>query len=113
MCCSPSSWLVQEYHERTAARREISVGLTLNLNAQKMVLLTEVLHSELALQGSNDGLQQSGRGVSEHDVVDVQQQICHIGATTVDEHGRVGFGQQTPRSEGGRQSGCTKRMEPA
>src|SRR6185312_12968450 len=50
----------------------------LNSDAQEMVELTKILHSELLLQRGDDTLKQLLTGGCEHNVIDIEQQICRL-----------------------------------
>ena len=56
----------------------------LNSDAQEVVELTEILHSELLLQ-RDDTLKQLLTGGYEHNVINIEQQICSLSPTAVDE----------------------------
>src|SRR6185295_1760174 len=50
----------------------------LNSDAQEVVELTEILHSKLLLQRGDDTLKQLLTEGCEHNVIDIEQQICSL-----------------------------------
>ena len=70
----------------------------LNSDAQEVVELTQILHSKLLLQ-RDDTLKQLLTGGCEHIVIDIEQQICSLILTAVDEERRVGFGLGEPQCQ--------------
>src|SRR6185369_9666786 len=64
----------------------------LNSDAQEVVELTQILHSKLLLQRGDDTLKQLLTGGCEHNVIDIEQQICSLIPTAVNEERRVGLG---------------------
>src|SRR6185437_14866762 len=71
----------------------------LNSDAQEVVKLTEILHSELLLHRGDDTLKQLLTGSCEHNVIDIEQQICSLIPTAVDEERRVGLGLGEPQCQ--------------
>ena len=57
----------------------------LNSDAQEVVELTKILQSELLLRRGDDALKQLLTGGREHNVIDIEQQICSLSPTAVDE----------------------------
>ena len=57
----------------------------LNSDAQEVVELTQILHNKLLLQIGDDTLKQLLTGGCEHNVIDIEQQICSLIPTAVDE----------------------------
>src|SRR6185436_9739766 len=51
--------------------------------------LTKILHSKLLLQRGDDALKQLLAGGCEHNVIDIEQQICSLIPMAVDEERRV------------------------
>jgi hypothetical protein len=52
----------------------------------------EVLHRKLLLEAGDDATQEPRGGGCEHDVVDVEEEVCSIRTATEDEQGRVQLG---------------------
>src|SRR6185295_6664449 len=71
----------------------------LNSDAQEVMELTKILHSELLLQRGDDTLKQLLTGGCEHNVIHIEQQICSLIHTTVDEERRVRLGIGEPQSQ--------------
>ena len=53
--------------------------------AEKEVQGTKILHGESAVKTLDDGLKEHSRGGCKHNVINVEEQISHVGATTHDE----------------------------
>ena len=86
----------------------------LNSDAQEVVELTKILHSKLLLQGGDDALKQLLTGGCEHNIIDIEQQICSLIPTAVDEERRVRLGIGEPQSQQDREeTESTKPEEPA
>src|SRR6185436_19237490 len=75
----------------------------LNSDTQEVVELTKILHSELLLQRGDDTLKQLLTGSCEHNVIDIEQQICSLIPTAVDEERcvRLGLGEPQCQQERG------------
>jgi hypothetical protein len=75
----------------------------LNNDAQEVVELTKILRSELLLQRGADTLKQLLTGGCEHNVIDIEQHICSLIPTAVDEerHVRLGLGEPQCQQERG------------
>src|SRR6185295_5815316 len=71
----------------------------LNSDAQEVVELTKILHSELLLQREDCTLKQLRTGGGEHNVIDIEQQICSLISTAVDEERRVRLGLGEPQCQ--------------
>ena len=71
----------------------------LNSDAKEVVELTKILHSKLLLQRGDDVLKQLLTGGCEHNVIDIEQQICSLVPTTVDEERRVRLGLGEPQCQ--------------
>ena len=71
----------------------------LNSDAQEVVELTQILHSKLLLQRGDDTLKHLLTGGGEHNVIDIEQQICSLIPTAVNEERRVGLGLGEPQCQ--------------
>jgi hypothetical protein len=71
---------------------EETLRLTLGGDAEEVVKRPLVLHRELPLKGVDRALEKVGDGCREHNVVDVEQELDGVVATSVDEQGRVRLG---------------------
>jgi hypothetical protein len=60
-----------------------AVGPTDHLNAEEVVQRPQVLEGELITKTSRHSLKELGGGGREDDVVDVEQQICSVGALMI------------------------------
>jgi hypothetical protein len=70
---------------------------TMNMHAQEVVELVEVLHKEFMSQGLNDLPKESHWGSCEHGVIHVEQKKGHLKATMEDEKRCVGLGFHKPK----------------
>ena len=84
---------------RTALVKEKTRRARLNSDAQEVVELTQILHSKLLLQRGEDTLKQLLTGGREHNIIDIEQQICSLIPTSVDEERRVGLGLGEPQCQ--------------
>src|SRR6185503_17417268 len=71
----------------------------LNSNAQEMVELTKILHNKLVLQRGDDALKQLLTGGCEHNVINIEQQVCSLIPTAVDEERSVRLGLGEPQCQ--------------
>jgi len=71
----------------------------LNSDAQEVVELTEILRSKLLLQRGDDTLKQLLTGGCEHNVIDIEEQLCSLIPTVVDEERRVRLGLGEPQCQ--------------
>src|SRR6185312_2319556 len=71
----------------------------LNSDAQEVVELTQILRSTLLLQRGDDTMKQLLTGGCEHNIIDIEQQICRLIPTAIDEERRVRFGRGKPQSQ--------------
>jgi hypothetical protein len=66
---------------------------------QKVVKRDEVLHCEFPLEGRYGVLQKRRARCSEHNVINIEQQVYRIGAAEEDEQEGVRFGLNKSQSE--------------
>jgi hypothetical protein len=66
---------------------------------QKLVKRDEVLHVEFLLEGKYGVLNERCARCSEHNVINIKQQVYHIGTVAEDEQGGVGLGINKNQSE--------------
>ena len=91
-----------------------AIWASLNSDAQEVVELTQILYSKLLLKRGDDTLKQLLTGGCEHNVIDIEQQICSLIPTAVDEERcvRLGLGEP-PMSARTWRTENTKPEEPA
>ena len=66
--------------------------MALDGDPQEVVEYPQVLHRKLLLEAGDDATQEPRGGGGEHDVVDVEEEVCSVRTTTEDEQGRVLLG---------------------
>jgi hypothetical protein len=66
---------------------------------QKVVKRSKVLHGELPLEGRYGVLQERYARCSEHNVINIKQQVYRIDTVVVDEHGGVRLDLNTSHGE--------------
>jgi len=71
----------------------------LNSNAQEVVKLTKILHTKLLLQRGDDALKQLLTGGCEHNVINIEQQVCSLIPTAVDVQRSVRLGLGEPQCQ--------------
>jgi hypothetical protein len=72
-----------------ALSEEESIGLMLYGDPQKVVKRCEVLHGKLPLEGRYGVMQEWCARCSEHNVINIKEQVYRIGTMAVDEQGGV------------------------
>jgi hypothetical protein len=71
----------------------------LNMHTKKIMQFTEVFHSKFLLQGWDNPLAKTGRGGSENDVIDIEEQVGRVGTTLIDEQWSIWLGLSKPKRE--------------
>src|SRR6185436_16683477 len=72
---------------------------SLNSNAQEVVELTKILHSKLLLQRGDNALKQLLTGGSEHNIINIEQQVGSLIPTAVDGQRSVSLGLGESQSQ--------------
>jgi hypothetical protein len=84
---------------RMVLSEEKSICLMLYGDPLKMVKRAEVLHGEFLLEGRYGVLQECCARCSEHNIINIKQQIYHIGAAVEDAQGGLEVGLNKSQSE--------------
>jgi hypothetical protein len=66
-------------------RQEKTIWASLDMHAQEVVKLSQILHGELRLQSSDDAVQENHGGGCQNNVVDVEQEVGGVRAPSQDE----------------------------
>jgi hypothetical protein len=84
--------VLKDVESELALSEKESIYLMLYGDPKKIMKRAEVLHGELKLDGRYGVLQEHCARHGEHNVINIKQQVCRIGATVEDEQGGVGLG---------------------
>jgi hypothetical protein len=90
---------LKDVESELALSEEESIDLMLYRDPEKMVKRVKVLHGEFSLEGRYGVLQEHCARCGEHNVINIKQQVYHIGAAAEDEQGGVGLGLNKSQSE--------------
>jgi hypothetical protein len=91
--------VLKDVESELALSEEECICLILYGDPQKMVKRAEVLHGEFPLEGRYGVLQECCARCSEHNVINIKQQVYCIGAVAEDEQGGVKLGLNKSQSE--------------
>jgi len=73
--------------------------MALNVHPQELMKLTKILHGKLLLHSRNDASEEVREGSCADYVINIQEQICHVEATTKHEQVGVRLGFHKPKGQ--------------
>jgi hypothetical protein len=80
-----------------------------NIDAEKMMELTEIKHRKFILQGRYDGMEQGGCVSCQNNVIDIKKQIGCLSGLVENKKGRITLrGNKTEREQK-----CDETVEPS
>jgi hypothetical protein len=91
------SSVLKDIESELALSEEESIDLMLYEDLQKVVKRVEVLHDEFLLESRYGVLQERCARCSEHNVINIKQQLYRINVAAEDEQGGVGLASTKPR----------------